>query len=101
MLEEICRKDWFFGKKIQPKLLFVDFNHTKQVKVQLIEIENRVTIMFSVSSLLTFISIDIEVSHIKYHAFFHCSLIIIFYTVRIKLLHYLHENPTGIYHQRS
>ena len=54
MLEEICHKDWFFGKKIQPKLLFVDFNHTKQVKVQLIEIENRVTIMFLVSVTVNF-----------------------------------------------
>ena len=97
-------KTVFFSKKFldfdknfsQIFYLFVSIIRSK-LKCRSVKQRIELILRFWYHSLFTFISVAIEVSHIKkYYAFFPLLGLIVFCTVRIKLLH-LHGNPTGIY----
>ena len=81
---------WFFDKKI----LNFDKSFSQNFHLLVLIIQNRSkcsqdnreqSYYHVLLSLFTFISIAIEVSCIKYHAFFRRLALIIFYTVSIKL----------------
>ena len=77
--------------------LFVSIIRSK-LKCRSVKQRIELILRFWYHSLFTFISVAIEVSHIKkYYAFFPLLDLIVFCTVRIKLLQHLHGNPTGIY----